>query len=141
MEKKIASFINDLKSNKKLAAFDTASTKQAIVLRLLSFLGWDIFNVEQVYPDYSVSSSNVSYALRIKNTNKVFIEVKRVHSKLYNHQKSLVNLASREGVNLAEKEVDKSLIFIFFALSIPTSEFMIPYTIYISANNSHQHLN
>jgi hypothetical protein len=101
MEKKIIAFIEELKTNKKLATFDEASTKQAVVLRLLSFLGWDIFNVEQVYPDYSANSSNVSYALRIKNTNKVFIEVKRVHSKLDNHQKSLVNLASREGVNLA----------------------------------------
>ncbi len=101
MEKKIVSLINDLKSNKKLSTFDEASTKQAVVLRLLSFLGWDIFNVEEVYPDYSANSSNVSYALRFKNTNKVFIQVKRVHSKLDNHQKSLVNLASQEGVNLA----------------------------------------
>ena len=101
MEKKIIAFIEELKSNKKLATFDEASTKQAVVLRLLSFLGWDIFNVEQVYPDYSANSSNVSYALRIKNTNKVFIEVKRVGSKLDNHQKALVNLASREGVNMA----------------------------------------
>ena len=101
MEKKIVSFIEDLKSNKKLSSFDEASTKQAVVLRLLSFLGWDIFNVEEVYPDYSTSSSTVSYALRIKNTSKVFIEVKRVHSKLDNHQKSLVNLSSREGVNMA----------------------------------------
>ena len=101
MEKKIVSFIDELKSNKKLATFDEASTKQAIVMRLLSFLEWDIFDVEEVYPDYSANSSNVSYALRIKNINKVFIEVKRVHSKLDNYQKSLVNLASREGVNLA----------------------------------------
>ena len=101
MEKKIVTFIEELKSNKKLSTFDEASTKQAIVLRLLSFLGWDIFNVEQVYPDYSANSANVSYALRIKNSNKVFIEVKRVHSKLDKYQKSLVNLASREGVNLA----------------------------------------
>lgn len=101
MEKKIISFIEDLKSNKKLSSFDEASTKQAVVLRLLSFLGWDIFNVEEVYPDYSTSSSTVSYALRIRNTNKVFIEVKRVHSKLDNQQKSLVNLSSREGVNIA----------------------------------------
>ena len=101
MEKKIVTFIEELKANKKLSTFDEASTKQAVVLRLLSFLGWDIFNVEQVYPDYSANSSNVSYALRIKNTNKVFIEVKRVHSKLDNYQKSLVNLSSREGVNMA----------------------------------------
>ena len=101
MEKKIVTFIEELKANKKLSTFDESSTKQAIVLRLLSFLGWDIFNVEEVYPDYSANSANVSYALRIKNSNKVFIEVKRVHSKLDKYQKSLVNLASREGVNLA----------------------------------------
>lgn len=101
MEKKIVSFIEDLKSNKKLASFDEASTKQAVVLRLLSFLGWDIFNVEEVYPDYAANSTNVSYALRIKSTNKVFIDVKRVHAKLDNYQKSLVDLASREDVNMA----------------------------------------
>ena len=115
MEKKIVSLINDLKSNKKLSTFDEASTKQAIVLRLLSFLEWDIFNVEEVYPDYSVNSSNVSYALRIKNSNKVFIEVKRVHSKLDNHQKSLVNLASREGVNLAV--LTNGIIWWFYLIS------------------------
>lgn len=101
MKKQIISFIGELKSNKKLAAFDEASTKQAVVLRLLSFLDWDIFNVEEVYPDYSTNSSTVSYALRIRNANKVFIEVKRVHQKLDSYQKDLVNLASRDGVNLA----------------------------------------
>ena len=115
MEKKIVSFIDELKANKKLSTFDEASTKQAVVLRLLSFLGWDIFNVEQVYPDYSANSSNVSYALRIKNTNKVFIEVRRVHAKLDNHQKSLVNLASREGVNLAV--LTNGIIWWFYLVS------------------------
>jgi hypothetical protein len=101
MNKEIKSFIDELKSNKKLATFDEASTKQAVVLRLLSFLGWNIFNVEEVYPDFSTNSSNVSYALRTRNTNKVFIEVKRVHKKLDPYQRDLVNLASRDGVNLA----------------------------------------
>ena len=101
MKKEIKSFIDELKSNKKLPTFDEASTKQAVVLRLLSFLGWDIFNVEEVYPDFSTNSSNISYALRIRNTNKVFIEVKRVHKKLDPYQRDLVNLASRDGVNLA----------------------------------------
>ena len=115
MEKKIISFIDELKANKKLSTFDEASTKQAVALRLLSFLGWDIFNVEEVYPDYSANSSSVSYALRIKNTNKVFIEVKRVHAKLDNHQKSLVNLASREGVNLAV--LTNGIIWWFYLVS------------------------
>jgi predicted type IV restriction endonuclease len=101
MKKKIISFIDELKSNKKFATFDEASTKQAVVLRLLSFLGWDIFNVEEVYPDFSTNSASVSYALRVRNTSKVFIEVKRVHKKLDSYQRDLVNLASRDGVNLA----------------------------------------
>ncbi len=68
MQKQIQSFIQDLKSNKKLSSFDEASTKQAVVLRMLSFLGWDIFNVEEVCPDYVVNSSQVSYALRTGGT-------------------------------------------------------------------------
>ncbi|MBT8366249.1 MAG: hypothetical protein KJP23_16235, partial [Deltaproteobacteria bacterium] len=101
MKKQIVEFIDELKSNKKLATFDEASTKQAVVLRLLSFLGWDIFNVEEVYPDFPVETSNVSYALRIRNSNKVFIEVKRVDKKLDDLQKDLVNLGMRDGVNLS----------------------------------------
>jgi hypothetical protein len=101
MKKQIIAFIDELKSNKKLPSFDEAATKQAIVLRLLSFLDWDIFNVEEVYPDYAANSSSVAYALRIRNTNKVFIEVKRVHEKLDKYQKNFVNFATREAINLA----------------------------------------
>ena len=77
MQKQIQSFIKDLKSNKKLSSFDEASTKQAVVLRMLSFLGWNIFNVDEVCPDYAANSSHVSYALRIGDTNKIFVEVKK----------------------------------------------------------------
>ncbi len=101
MKKQIESFIDDLKANKKLSSFDEASTKQAVVLRLLSFLGWDIFDVDEVYPDYTTNSHGVSYALRVRNTNKLFIEVKRVHEKLDSHQKRLVNFATREEVGLS----------------------------------------
>jgi len=101
MRTQIISFIDDLKSNKKLASFDEASTKQAVVLRLLSFLDWDIFDVAEVYPNYSINSSTVSYALRIKNSSKVFIEVKRVHKTLDSYQKELVDLSARDRVELA----------------------------------------
>ena len=101
MKKQIESFIDDLKSNKKLSSFDEASTKQAVVLRLLSFLGWDIFDVDEVYPDYASNAHGVSYALRVRNTNKLFVEVKRVHEKLDNHQEGLVNFAAREKVGLS----------------------------------------
>jgi hypothetical protein len=117
MKKQITEFIDELKANKKLATFDEASTKQAVVLRLLSFLGWDIFNVEEVYPDFSTGSSNISYALRIRNTNKVFIEVKRVHKKLDSYQKELVDLAARDGVNLAV--LTNGITWWFYLVSAP----------------------
>jgi hypothetical protein len=101
MQKKITGFIRELKTNKKLATFDEASTKQAVVLRLLSFLGWDIFNVEEVSPNYSVGDSSVSYALRIENISKIFIDVKIVHKSQENYQQELVNLGMREEVYLA----------------------------------------
>ena len=68
---------------------------------MFSVLGWDIFNVDEVYPDYSVNGQSVSYALRAKNTNKIFIEVKRVHEKLDNYQKTLLTFASGENVDIA----------------------------------------
>ncbi|MCK4987716.1 MAG: hypothetical protein KAS40_19420 [Desulfobacterales bacterium] len=66
MKQQIESFIDELKSNKKISTFDEASIKQAVVLRLLSFLGWDIFDVEEVYPNYSVNSHSVTYNLLIE---------------------------------------------------------------------------
>jgi hypothetical protein len=101
MKKQIVTLIEELKSNKKLSTFDEASTKQAVVLRLLSFLGWDIFNVDEVYPNYSLNSFSVSYALRVKNVSKIFIEVKRIQEKLDNYQKTLLSFAARENVDIA----------------------------------------
>ena len=101
MKKEIVSFIKSLKTNKKLEKFDEASTKQAVVLRLLSFLGWDIFNVDEVYPDFAVNSHSTSYALRDRNANKVFIEAKRVNEKLDNFQKPLLSFAAQEKVDIA----------------------------------------
>ena len=101
MQKQIQSFIKDLKSNKKLSSFDEASTKQAVVLRMLSFLGWDIFNVDEVCPDYAANSSHVSYALRIGDKNKIFVEVKKISEKLDDHQKKFVEISSGEDADIA----------------------------------------
>ncbi len=101
MQKQILLFIKELKSNKKLSSFDEASTKQAVVLRMLSFLGWDIFNIDEVCPDYAANSSHVSYALRIGDSKKIFVEVKRISEKLDNHQKKFVETASAEGADIA----------------------------------------
>jgi hypothetical protein len=101
MKKPIAAFMKELKSNKKLNSFDEASTKQAIVLRLLSFLGWDIFDVDQVSPDYSVKNYRVSYALQAGKNRRILIDVKRPDEKLDSHQKALLGFAGSDGADLA----------------------------------------
>lgn len=96
--------LNDLISripsykNKNL---DETTTKQVIILPLLNFLGWDIFNPEEVKAEFLVPDGKVDYSLRIHNMNKVFMEVKRVGTELENHQNQLLNYSFKHGVKLA----------------------------------------
>lgn len=52
MREKLLQLINQLKSDKRLISFDEASTKQAVILRILSLIGWDTFNIDEVNPEY-----------------------------------------------------------------------------------------
>jgi hypothetical protein len=101
MQKPIMAFVKDLKSNKKLHSLDEASIKQAVALRLLSLLGWDIFNVEEVYPDFSSESDTASYALRIDGVSKLLLDVKRPGENPDALPKKLVAFAVRQGVDVA----------------------------------------
>jgi len=101
MEEELLSFVGQLKSDKRLASFDEAATKLVVLLRILALLGWDIHNIDEVMPEYSVGSKRVDYALRHSNENKVFIEVKRVGEDLERHQEQLLNYSFQAGVSLA----------------------------------------
>lgn len=100
MKKQIVAYLKDLKS-RKAHAKDEAAIKQAVVLRLLSHLGWDIFDVEEVCPDFAVGAGSVSYALRIEAGSKVFLEVKRLAEGCDELHRELAALAAAEGVELA----------------------------------------
>ncbi len=93
--------IEKLQAPKRLTAFDEASTKQAVILPLLADLGWDTSDVDQVKPEHSVGGMKVDYALRVDQTSKAFLEVKRVEEDLEGHQEQLLNYAFKEGVRLA----------------------------------------
>ena len=101
MKEQLMGFIADVRSNNLINSFDEATTKQAIILRLLSALRWNIFDTSEVQPEYSVSSKRVDYSLRINNANKVFLEVKKVIEDLEHHQEQLLNYSFQEGVKLA----------------------------------------
>ena len=101
MEEKLLELIKNIQSDRRLISFDEAATKQAVILRILSGLGWNPFNIGEVRPEYSVGGKRVDYALRHNNYNKVFIEVKRVGEDLEKHQEQLLNYSFQEGVKLA----------------------------------------
>jgi len=101
MKEKLTIFIENIRIDRRIMSFDEAATKQAVILRLLSILGWDTFNIEEVKPEYSVGGRSVDYSLRIANVNKVFLEVKRIGEDLEKHQEQLLNYSFQEGVKLA----------------------------------------
>ena len=94
-------FIKSIQKNQDLLIYDEASTKQAVILPILSKLNWDIFNRNEVYPEFSTEGKRVDYSLRIMNVNKVFIEVKRINVDLESHTRQLLNYSFQEGVSLA----------------------------------------
>lgn len=101
MKEQLLSLVEQLKPDRRLASFDEAATKQIVLLRILYLLGWDIYNIDEVTPEYSVSGRKVDYALRHSNANKVFIEVKKVGEDLERHQEQLLNYSFKEGVKLS----------------------------------------
>lgn len=100
MEEQIKKFISDIKS-KRLTAISEDATKTSIILRLLNILGWDIFDNNEVYPEYVIGGKRVDYSLRFNSKNKVFIEVKKIDEDLEIHQEQLLNYAFHEGIEIA----------------------------------------
>lgn len=97
----LKSFIEKLKTNPRLNAYDEAATKQAIILPLLQQLGWNTYNIDEVTPEFSVENRRVDYSLRLNNTNEVFLEVKKAGEDLEGFQEQLLDYSFRQGVELA----------------------------------------
>jgi hypothetical protein len=52
-------------------------TKQSLILSVLNRLGWDVFNIKEVIPEYGIEGKRVDYCLSVNNKTKIFIEVKK----------------------------------------------------------------
>jgi hypothetical protein len=97
---KIIERVNRLK-NKDYSQSIEKVIEQAIILPVLSDLGWDRDDTEEVYPQFQVDNRKVDYSLRIASKNKVFIEVKRTNEELEKHQNQLLDYSYRSGISLA----------------------------------------
>ncbi len=101
MKENLMNAIKEIRNDGSLLILDEASIKSAIILRLLSLLGWNPFDINQVKPEYTVESKRVDFSLRINGANKAFIEVKRPSENLEPHQEQLLGYSFREGVKIA----------------------------------------
>lgn len=93
--------IEKIKQKGKDKSLSEEATKHSIILPILMALGWNVFEDEEVCPEYSVQNGRVDYSLRSGHFNKVFIEVKKNTENLDNHQEQLLQYSFKEGVKLA----------------------------------------
>lgn len=104
MQEQLKNFVNEIKSAKGLNAYDEATTKQIIIIRILNLLGWNIFDVKEIQPEYPVDSQNsnekVDYALAKDTNNMVFVEAKAVSIDLEKWEEKFCNYCFKNNVVL-----------------------------------------
>ncbi len=100
MLEKLISYIESIKS-KPPGSQSEEATKQGMILPIINILGWDVFDVDEVYPEYELDKKRVDYSLRIGGEDKVFIEAKHSGVELDNHQEQLLTYAFKAGVEIA----------------------------------------
>jgi hypothetical protein len=103
MIENLKALLTTLKANPRLLSYNEDQTKMAVVQPIMRRLGWDIENVDEVTPEFSVERRRVDYALRINNRSAVFIEAKKPGEDLedQNHQEQLLDYSFREAVDIA----------------------------------------
>ena len=104
MQAQLKNFVNEIKSAKGLGTYDEATTKQIIVIRILNILGWNIFDINEIQPEYPVDPQNsnekVDYALARDTDNMVFVEAKAVSVDLENWEEKFCNYCFKNNVIL-----------------------------------------
>jgi predicted type IV restriction endonuclease len=99
--KKLADFIKKIQSDERFAGFDEAAIKQAVILKILSLLDWDPFDVDEVQPGCEVGSGRVDFSLRHNDRNRVFLLVKKGANDFPTHQDKLLSDAAQGKAEMA----------------------------------------
>ena len=91
--------IDDIRNRLEQKRFrNETAVRQGIVDRLLNALGWPLFDTQRVFPEYSVDTGRVDYALcHPPEKPIIFIEVKRV-GKIEGAERQLFEYAFHGGV-------------------------------------------
>ncbi len=108
MNGQLLDFIATVKSKAdQFKRYDEIETKQAMILPVLQFLGWNVWDTEEVKPEHPVEGKKaaeggrVDYCLKIKKKSEYFLEIKRPSEDLEKHQEQLLDYSFREGIDIA----------------------------------------
>jgi len=101
MQERLLQFIKEIQSDERYDSFDEPAIKQGIVLKILSFLDWDPFNIDEIQPEYEVDGGKIDFSLRHKDSSKAFIGIRKGMKALKKYQEELSNYAVQEGVKIA----------------------------------------
>jgi len=98
MRDRVIAAIEEIRGNNFLSTMDEASVISVVVERLLSVMGWNIHNNEEVKHEHPVGSKAVDLCLKVSGASKVIIEAKRANENLFPHQKQLLEYSFIAGV-------------------------------------------
>ena len=94
-------FVKEMKDDDKFQNLDGPAIKQGIVLKLLSMLDWDPFDMDEIQPEYNVAKGKIDFALMNKNVPKVFISVEKDFKDFEKSEDALLNRAVECDVPIA----------------------------------------
>ena len=102
---KIAELVAKYKqlSLSEIKSYHEAKTKQGFVLPLFQYLGWDIFNTDEVAPEEKTSKGRVDYAFKLHGISQFYLEAKPLKADLNKpeYKEQVVTYAYNKGVTWA----------------------------------------
>jgi len=102
---KIAELVTKYKqlSLSEIKSYHEAKTKQGFVLPLFQYLGWDIFNTDEVAPEEKASKGRVDYAFKLHGVSQFYLEAKPLKADLNKpeYKEQAVTYAYNKGVTWA----------------------------------------
>ena len=73
----LVEFIKKLQSEGRFHNLDEAALKQGVVLKILSLLDWDPFDLDDIQPEHSVEGGKIDFSLKQNDPNRVFLVVRK----------------------------------------------------------------
>jgi predicted type IV restriction endonuclease len=94
--------IQDIQNGLKSGRYgNEAAVSQGIILRLLSRLGWQIFDASHVWPEYALGGGRVDYALCCPPSRPVILIESKDVGRALGAEQQLFQYAFHQGIPMA----------------------------------------